>query len=844
MPQKIARLKRLKRREILRIGTLDILGINNLESTVQNLSDLADSVIQAVLALAKQELEPHYARVSASFAVLGLGKLGGQELNYSSDIDIIFVYSEEGQAKRKSTGRTFSFHEYFNLLTEKLVQLLSKFSEGEALYRVDTRLRPEGTAGPLARSAASMLRYYEMRGRLWERQMLIKARPVAGDLEFGHNFLRQLRSFVYPATFFQSPLEEIAQIKRTIEEKLTQRGQENANIKLSQGGIRDVEFAVQALQLLNGGRQPELREPNTLRAIEKLAERGQLCQKEAGTLREALLFFRKVEHYLQLEDWRQTHLLPEEPHHRLVLARKMGFSDWSAFREVLRDTTVAVRRIYNSILGGKKAISSSHADLPSPTSTSFRQIDFENPARAQRILTRLASGTHEHPATQAEAKAFREFLPKLLAEIAQTPCPDETLQNLENLIRSHGARQTLFGLLGKESGMRRLFFDLAGEGSLLVQLLTAEPHLFGVLLNPAEWQRLFSREEFEKALAARQKAFPGEDLEEKLLHLKHYFQLRIGIQFLESLFPFPTILKELSLLADSVVTQAWTQILREAWPRNTYPAILLALGKWGVSDLNFSSDLDVIFLTGEEKTIPQQETMLRELISLLAKITPLGQLYKIDTRLRAEGKNAPLLISVNAYKNYLVTRAQLWERQALLRLRPIAGNTALWPGFRSFLESYLFDPGLSTRGLKEIEHMLHKIHQKAAAHNRRGLDFKNLPGGVVQIEFLVQAFQLKYGKEWPELRQGNTTELLTQLAEHKLLSAEDARFLKETYLLFRRLEAVLNLGLQRSRARLPLESSKMRFAARVLGFPTENAFLSDLQKRMAAVSRLWLKIFD
>ncbi len=579
--RKIARIKRLKRREILRIGTLDILGLNDLEATVQNLSDLADSVIQAVLLLVEKELEPQFGQVPTSFVVLGLGKLGGRELNYSSDIDIIFAYSEEGQAKRRNTGKPFSFHEYFNLLSERLVHLLSEFSEGEALYRVDTRLRPEGTAGPLARSAAGILHYYEIRGRLWERQMLIKARPVAGDIAFGQNLLRQLRSFIYPATFFRSPLEEIRQIKQTIEEKLVQRGQERANIKLSQGGIRDVEFAVQALQLLNGGRLPEVQEPNTLRAIEKLAAHGRLSPEEATTLREALVFFRKAEHYLQLEDWRQTHLLPEAPRRRLVLARKMGFEDWPAFRQALRDATVAVRHIYNSILTDNSSSEKTGETAGSASLGNFfsslQQANFENPARARRILTRLAFGTHEQPATPAESRAFQAFLPHLLNEIAQTPWPDETLQNLENLIRSHGARKSFLRFLEKNSEVRHLFFHLAGKGSLLVQLLTAEPDLFGTLLNPAEWQRLFSPEEFWEALSGREKAFPSEDQNERLLRLKHFFQLRIGIQFLEDFFPFPTISRELSLLADSVVTRALTEILQETWPEENFPALILAL---------------------------------------------------------------------------------------------------------------------------------------------------------------------------------------------------------------------------------------------------------------------------
>ncbi len=842
----LSRLKRLKRREILRIGTLDILGWNDLSTTVQNLSDLADTLVQAGLTLVQRELEPKFGLPPAPFAVVGLGKLGGRELNYSSDIDIVFIYAEEGTATRRDTGKSFTFHEYFNRLSEKLVHLLSEFSEGEALYRVDTRLRPEGEAGPLARSVASALHYYEIRGRLWERQMLIKARPVAGNLDFAEDFLRQLRTFIYPATFFRSPLEEIHRIKQAIEEKLRRHNQGDRNIKLSQGGIRDVEFAVQALQLLNGGRLSDLREPNTLRAVDALASHGLLTASEARTLRKGYIFFRKIEHHLQLEDWRQTHLLPEAARRRFILARKLGFPDWHSFRQELRQHMAAVRRIYDHILMGESAHprdSASAAVSFIKKSGALQHVGFRNLARARKILERLAFGTRETPVTPGEREAFLALVPILLPEIGKTPDPDETLQNLENLFRAHGSLKNLFLLLKENQAFRRLLVSLAGNSSLLIRFLTAEPGFFSLLLPPGEQQLPFSTEQFETALKQRQESFANEKRSDRLLYLKHFFQFRAGIHFLENLFPLPTIFRQLSELADAVVLQELRDLASDFAGEVPFPAEVFALGKWGVRDLNFGSDLDVLFLTKDAATLSEQETVLRRLIARLSQITPSGQLYKIDARLRAEGSSAPLLLPFQSYQNYLLTRGQLWERQALLRFRPVLASSPIWHEFRPFLESYLFDSGLSDAQKAEITGTLRKIHAKTFSKRKRELDFKNAPGGIVHIEFLTQIFQLKYGRDEPILRHQSTADLLKALHHLALLSEKDAEFLRASYLFYRRLEAIFYLGLQRRRAVLPLETGKILFVARASGFAGAEDFLAELEQRLSGVKQIWAKLF-
>ena len=311
--------RRLYRREILRIGARDVLGSADLATVTGELSDLADSLIDASCRLVEMTLHERYGCIPATaYAVIGLGKLGGGELNYSSDIDIIFVYGEEGEL---AVSPVVTYHEYFNKFVEKLVQSLSQSSAEGHIYRVDTRLRPESGMGSLARSVQSYLHYYEARGELWERQMLIKGRPVAGDIAWGESFLRMLTPFIYPRSFLTQPTESIARIKSRIEKSVD--GEDN--IKLQAGGIRDIEFTVQALQLLNGGRNENVRSCNTLQSIGLLTDHHLLSVEEGSVLREAYIFFRTLEHRLQAVLNTQTHSIPADLHEQTALAKRMGF---------------------------------------------------------------------------------------------------------------------------------------------------------------------------------------------------------------------------------------------------------------------------------------------------------------------------------------------------------------------------------------------------------------------------------------------------------------------------------------------------------------------------------------
>ncbi len=845
--KKISLLKRLKRREILRIGTLDIMGWIDLQTTTRNLSELADAVIHSVFRLHLIESESAFGKVPANFAVIGLGKLGGVELNYSSDIDIIFVYSQEGEGRRLDTHRTFSYHDYFNRLAEKIVHSLSQVSDGEALYRVDTRLRPDGASGPLARSLTSYLHYYELRGRIWERQMLIKARPVAGNLEFGKHFLKQLEPFVYPKTFFTSPLESIREIKKAIEQKLTLKETDRTNIKLKSGGIRDIEFAVQALQLVNGGIAPEIRERNSLLAIEKLRQGHLLSESEADQLKKAYLFFRKIEHNLQLEDWRQTHLLPQDTHKLLILSRKMGFKKTADFRVTVQRFSKNVQLIYQSILSEETVLETnplnalaSAESLTSELKLTLTKMGFKNPTQVFKLLSGLFAGTVQQPLSSASRKSFRTILLPLLEELQKQPAPDDALVPFASFAKAYGSPQNLYSLFRQNTSVLKLTLQICGKATLLAKLLTVHPEFFSVLTTPEMLYEPFKKERFFQQFRQSIATFPETNWLDHLHTLKSAATFQVGVQFLAGLISLENLFLSLSNLATSTLDLALSQILNESNLNTAFPAAIIGLGKLGSQELNFGSDLDVVFLTTETENPPllEQETIFRELISRLNQISPTGQLYKIDIRLRPEGGSAPLLISLDTYKTYLLNRAELWERQMLIKSRWIAGNMKIWESLSDFLQDYIFAPGLSGEQVDEILAMLEKIHQKSRKRFSHELDLKNNPGGIVDIEFLVQLFQLKYGGKFTILRKGQTPVIIKELENLNLLPAKEASQLKDTYLFYRRIETYLHIGLEHPRAKIPLRGEKLEILAKLLDFKSADTFLGELKSRLKQTSNL------
>ncbi|MEW6509968.1 MAG: hypothetical protein AB1428_03300 [Bacteroidota bacterium] len=774
-------LKRIHRRELLRIGARDLLGRAGLAEVTAHLSLLADAMIDGALCVARQQTgDPGTAFGTIPFCVIGLGKLGGNELNYSSDVDLLFVYGEEAEGKGSGTA-----HEYFNRLAQRLVRNLSGASAEGHLYRVDTRLRPESGAGPLARSLTGYLTYYESRGELWERQMLIKARPVAGDRSLGREYIARLEPFVYPRTMFEHPAAAVARIKARIEAEV---GTE-ANLKLMAGGIRDIEFIVQTLQLVNGGLNPAVRERNTLAALAGLQRHGMLDGHEAKALGDAYILYRTLEHRLQMVLNTQTHTIPADETSYAALARRVGMDSPGDLRRVLDGHLERVRRLFRQVMVAAPESPSAIAAVTEEgidDGTIARILggqgfrDSRQAARCVRFLTagNALTGEREHDArTRA---AFRAVAPEVFSAIARVPDPDLALASFTSLAGGQKIPHVFFGQLA-DPRFRRFVLEICARSPRFARGLARDPLLLDMLASDPG----------ALAGAPSLSELPDGDL----IAVKVREELRAGIRHVLGFTDFDGFTGELSLLASRIVA---TLLLRTTGvPRGRIPLAVFALGKLGTGELGLDADLDLLFVAGKggRGGHEEAENAAGALMQALGTVSADGRLYDADVRLRPEGRNAPLVAEASSYANYLATRASLWERQSLTRLRFIAGDPTVGSVVASMVASWVYDAPLPEGWSAEIVAMRRKMESRSRTRVGGYLDIKLGAGGMADIEFIAQMIQLKMGGHQPELR-GRPTVTVLRSAGHGALSIERASYLASAYGMFRRLEFLLRAGLE------------------------------------------------
>jgi glutamate-ammonia-ligase adenylyltransferase len=826
-------LKRLYRREFLRIGSQDFLGLTDVAGATRQISDLADVIIDEVLALSAEELFSKSPTPSLyPFTVIGLGKLGGCELNYSSDIDLLFVYGDEA-GKPVKRGKGLAVHEYFNRLGERLIHNLSRPTAEGHLYRVDIRLRPESGAGPIARSLRSVLVYYESRGELWERQMLIKARPVAGNLEFGQDVLHQLQPFVYPRTFFQHPAEYVARIKARIEASVG----EEQNVKLMPGGIRDIEFVVQTLQLITGGSRPAVREPNTLEALLILEKEALLSAEECRILTEAYEFLRSLEHRLQVALNTQTHILPSDARTFDALARRMGLRDGEALRQKLRGHLQSVRSVYDRVLSVPEGQSEEgiisvieggleeqalHSAL---SSYGFR--DTRQALRNLRLLTSGSSLTGVQEFDSRTREAFRSVAPDLFREIAATPDPDVAFSGLTAILSSARMPVHYYSLL-RTAGFRRLLLDVSRAGLRIARGLAADPLFLETLAADPGVLR----------------SEPTMDVSgvRDLISFKQRHELRAGVRHLLGFTDFDGLTDDLTRLADAIVGKAVENEARAA--RLGREAIaLFALGKYGTRELTFDADLDLFFVSPDKIASKNRiEDSAAALLRRLTAVSGVGRLYAADVRLRPEGKNAPLVVTLSAYTKYLRERASLWERQSLTRLRFVAGSRSLGEKLLRLVQKHLYGNPLPPTWVETIVGMRRKMESRSRFRGDVPIDIKVGAGGMADVEFIAQMIQLKFGSDSPAGHSRRTVDVLSG-APGAILPPDEVLELSESYRFYREVELYLRIALEESGSFVP-DGQRLDTLARCLGRRQGEELKREIETIMKRTRQKFLSVSE
>ena len=775
---KFEALRFWKGREMLRIALREVAEAAPLEETTQELSTLAEICVRDVYTYWDSELRSRRGGPDTQFAILGLGKLGGRELNHSSDIDVIFLYDDEGQVSPNLT-----YHEWFNQLGAKIIETFAAHDPAGALFRIDLRLRPEGKTGPLARSLESMENYYAGFGETWERLALIKARGIAGSRELVYEFLRQHQPFIFPRSPTPDVLEEIASIKRRIERDIVGHENIGRDVKLGAGGIREIEFVVQALQLLHGARHAFLQETSTLKALPVLAELELLPRGEARALENGYRFLRRVEHRLQIEAEQQTHTVPENGEALRRLARSLGFPSPEKFNAALQEQMAEVRTIFRRVISAP----SGPAERAGESLQIFR--DEKAAAKSLADLAKGPGGFHVAPRTR---QVLRNLRPLLFRWLAQAADPDAALNQFIRFVEAYGLRSMLFELLVVNPKLLELLVKTFDASRYAGDLLIRRPQLLEEITRAGMLDREVNVAQHLAHLEVMEVSSGSLD------SLRAYRQIQFLRIFLRDVLGLANVV---SLFAEHSALAEACLIFVNRLRGGESDLTIMAMGKFGGGEIGYGADLDVIFV-GEDVRAAQH------LMVAMAQPTAEGSIWTLDARLRPDGEKGILSCSLTAYETYFQTRGQLWEAQALTRARPLAGP--LQNDFMELAQRIWRHVGQRDDLFAQIDGMLQRIRRDRGSASDE-LDFKTGTGGVIEAEFLVQALQMRTGIWNPKMMGA-----IQELAGQGSMAQADADALRKDYEYLRSIESVLRRWENKSVSTLPADKAEQgRLSLRV-----------------------------
>ena len=869
-------LRRFKYRHVLRIGARDLLGDADLSVTTEELARLADTCLGEAWRMAEAEAR---ARVGAPLdeagqetggAVIGMGKLGGEELNYSSDIDLMFVYGAEGETAGGPEGRIAN-GEYFARVCRAVAAIIESVTDEGYVFRVDLRLRPEGRAGAVALSLDGYRTYHRERAEPWERQALLKARMSAGDARVGARFMDFARDVVYRPGVDERILPAIRTMKEGIDRELGRRGQSrDANVKLGRGGIREIEFVVQALQLLYGGDDPWLRERNSLKALFRLTERGYLAPDQGRALSHALVHLRTVEHRLQLLDEFQTHTLPDDPRALGRLARRLGITGSPAaaartFRARHRAVTTAVHRAFVEFF--RERPEAARPRLRLPGLTALRATGFADPERARQNLRLILEGRPLVPYAGALRAALERLYPSLLDALWKSPDPDEALNQFERFLSAAGPRAGYIELLAGNRTLLDGLVRLCAGGDLLTQLLITQPELLASLADEAALAPRRRRAGLRAALApVFAPATPPAERRDRLRRIKQAEELTIVWRYLLGVTKIERYADEMTALAEATLDAGWllalgAQVERHGVPRDAggrfVPAVLVGVGKLGGRELATGSDLDLFAVfdapgAGEGTTDGEAPVdahtfysgAVERLAGALGDITPAGVAFAVDLRIRPGSKGSGFAAALDAAQRYYEDHGDLWERQTLTRARLVLGDRGLGRRVRVMLRRLVYGAPLPRSALKEIGEVRTRMELELGKETPGRWHVKLGRGGLVDVEFLTQALQLVHGAEHPDVRRPSTNAALAGLARMGALPAPTAAALREDYRFLRRVSTALRLLGARPTDTLELAGPMPARVASALGLPSREAFLAAYRERTMAVRAAYDEVFS
>jgi glutamate-ammonia-ligase adenylyltransferase len=824
-------LRLFRKREMVRIAWRDISGQADPFETMLDLSHLAeaclDHTISALYARMCRDIGVPVAADGSmqKLVVIGMGKLGARELNFSSDIDLIFAFPQNGIIQKSPAANPISNESFFQQLCRRLIAIFNTCEAQGHVFRVDLNLRPFGENGPLVMSFDAMEDYYQRQGREWERYAWIKARPVAGDVTEGYRLLDILKPFIYRRYLDYGVFDSLRDMKQRINQEVRRKGMA-FNLKLGAGGIREIEFFGQVFQLIRGGISPVFQTPSIIFVLKLLARHRMISEDIGRDLLHAYLFLRMAEHRLQELEDRQTHVVPAEPLERKRLAFCLGYPDTSRFETDLADVMATVHRHFNTLLETPlfddgtappqwetlaKSVWSEGIDEVSEENT-LQMLGFSNPKQAAAILKSIRNDNAIRGLSLEGRKRLDRLMPLVIGYTAKAEESEMLLDRIGDILRAIGRRSSYFALMAQNPHTLDQIIRLASASTLIVSLLSRHPVLLDELLDTRVLYAPPRKAEMQQELRQKMLSMLEQDAEqqiERLCVFKQANMFRVAAADVTGVLPLMRTSDHLTELAEVVIDEvlglAWHGLAEKygipgANNRIGFTGkdfLIVGYGKLGGLELGYASDLDLVFLhsagpgmtQGGKHAIDHAQFYMRlaqRIVHILTTRTRAGQLYDTDTRLRPDGDSGILVSSIDGFLHYQMEKAWTWEHQALVRARPLSGDPALAERFQSVRRQILSKPRDPEALRRAVVHMRRKLLEKRTREKPDGFDLKNDRGGIIDIEFLVQ-YLLLLGSSRDErlLEWTDNVRQLTTLIEAGIIAENHAHFLREAYLTYR-----------------------------------------------------------
>jgi [glutamine synthetase] adenylyltransferase / [glutamine synthetase]-adenylyl-L-tyrosine phosphorylase len=796
------RLRRLRQRVMLRLIFRDLNGLADLDEVVTTISALADFVLAAALNFHTTQVADKFklsdvqrANDRAKLVIVGMGKLGAHELNVSSDIDLIFIHAEDGEASAEK-----SWHEFHSEIGKRVIRTIDDVTQDGFVFRVDMRLRPYGASGALVSSLAALNAYFRTQARPWERYAWLKARAITGATSTIETLFDLVTPFVYRRYHDYGAIDEMRDIHGQIRAEATKRNRLN-DIKVGPGGIREVEFVVQMQQLIRGGREPRLQIASTRDSFAVIASLDLMDAARVARLREAYVFLRNLEHRLQYVDDAQTQALPTTEFEQARIAHTMNFADWAAFDATLKTHREIVTTEFENVFA--KSVDGENSIKTAPTSNLnanihavFEQILLEEASKTT-ISTRVAAWTSASRTATLSPKVrarMETLIPAALrAALAHDPSTT-TAFRMFDLLDAIDKRETYLALLSEHPDVLNRVARIAAKSAWAADFLRKHPVLLDELLNHRnaviDW--LHERENLDAQCARLSN--DTEALYELLRHTKQVITLKLNIADIEGRVGVMALSDGLSMLADmlleATLNLAW-QSMKVADSPTPNGFAIIGYGKLGSKELGYASDLDLVFLYDENAGIAADKyaKLAQRLSSWLNTMTAGGVLYETDLRLRPDGASGMLVSSLNAFRDYQFSRAWTWEHQALTRARWCAGDATLNAPFDAIRNEVLSKPREREKLRQEIIEMRDKMRaekDKTSKDRPDQIELKHTRGGIVDVEFIVQYLILAYSHEHPDfLKNLGNFALLMRAGALGILDEDIAAKVAKAYLAYR-----------------------------------------------------------